>query len=439
MALPGLPDEEVSVVVMLDAEPLILEEEHYALPQHEIRRYVLTPGSPEAEAVKEILSDYTYRRCWKTLRGDTHVSGLGEIQCYLNGPDFDVSFSGNRYVFLNGAVYQLGLVGDGTGAELTQRLWAVLGAMAVLGVGLLYLLPISSGTLGQVHQMLHGTVDPSFGSGRVRIWDEVVHLIGQAPLLGGGPDTLVARMGFTFTRYSQETGAMIEAVVDAAHNDFLNIAVNLGLPALAFYIAGLVCWLRGVVRHRPRAAVGCPDSARRSTIMQMTIRLTKKENHMPLEARHAKDLQTGTPPSTVGTALGLFFMAMASVAGIVLGVLSIFSTALFKIDGPTSGVSPAFPSVTEELIFQYGMPSFRFIAGFVGLVAGIFIITTVVLRVPIAYGLAFLTRSPDYPVGRPESVFISLLASWVLGALITLGAYRMGRWRRKCEAKEETL
>lgn len=126
MALPGLPDEEVSVVVMLDAEPLILEEEHYALPQHESKRYVLTPGSPEAEAVKEILSDYTYRRCGKTLRGDTSVSGLGEIQCYLNGPDFDVSFSGNRYVFLNGAVYQLGLVGDGAGAELTQRLWAVL-------------------------------------------------------------------------------------------------------------------------------------------------------------------------------------------------------------------------------------------------------------------------------------------------------------------------
>ena len=138
--------------------------------------------------------------------------------------------------------------------RLPRRLWAVLGAMAVLGVGLLYLLPISSGTLGQVHQMLHGTVDPSFGSGQVWIWDEVVHLIGQAPLLGGGPDTLVARMGFTFTRYSQETGAMIEAAVDAAHNDFLNIAVNLGLPALAFYIGGLVCWLWGVVRHRPRAA-----------------------------------------------------------------------------------------------------------------------------------------------------------------------------------------
>lgn len=138
--------------------------------------------------------------------------------------------------------------------RLPRRLWAALAALAVLGMGLVYLLPVSSGTLGQVHEMLHGTVDPAFGSGRIRIWDEVVHLIGQAPLLGGGPDTLVARMGFTFTRWSSETGTMIEAAVDSAHNDFLNIAVNLGLPALAFYIAGLVCWFRSTVRRHPRAA-----------------------------------------------------------------------------------------------------------------------------------------------------------------------------------------
>ena len=62
------------------------------------------------------------------------------------------------------------------------------------------------------------------------------------------------------------------------------------------------------------------------------------------------------------------------------------------------------------------------------------IVTTVVLRVPIAYGIAYFTRSADYPVGRPESVFISLLASWVLGALITLAAYRVGRWRKRAQA-----
>ena len=135
-----------------------------------------------------------------------------------------------------------------------RRLWLAVAVLTAAGLGTVYALPLSSGTLGQVHQLLHGTVDPSFGSGRVRIWREVLRLIGQSPLLGGGPDTLVARMGFTFTRYSQETGGIIEAVVDSAHNQFLDIAVNLDLPAMAFYVAGLVCWLRSVIRRRPRAA-----------------------------------------------------------------------------------------------------------------------------------------------------------------------------------------
>lgn len=108
----------------------------------------------------------------------------------------------------------------------------------------------------------------------------------------------------------------------------------------------------------------------------------KKENHMPFEVRHAKKLQTGTLLSSIGAALSLCFMALAGAASTVLSILSIFSTALFKIDSPMSGVSPAFPSVTEELIFRYGLPSLRFIAGFVGLVAGILIIATLVRGIP---------------------------------------------------------
>ena len=52
------------------------------------------------------------------------------------------------------------------------------------------------------------------------------------------------------------------------------------------------------------------------------------------------------------------------------------------------------------------------------------LITTVVIRVPVAYGLAALTHSPD-------SLFISLLTSWVMGAVLTTIAYRMGRWKKK--------
>lgn len=56
--------------------------------------------------------------------------------------------------------------------------------------------------------------------------------------------------------------------------------------------------------------------------------------------------------------------------------------------------------------------------------------TTVALRIPIAYGIAYVTRSELYPTGRPESIFISLLISWTLGALITFVYYRKGKWRK---------
>ncbi|MGI6650704.1 MAG: MATE family efflux transporter [Limnochordia bacterium] len=59
------------------------------------------------------------------------------------------------------------------------------------------------------------------------------------------------------------------------------------------------------------------------------------------------------------------------------------------------------------------------------------LITTVGLRVPIAYGLAYLTRSELHPTGRPESVFISLLISWTMGSIITFAFFRRGAWRTK--------
>lgn len=59
------------------------------------------------------------------------------------------------------------------------------------------------------------------------------------------------------------------------------------------------------------------------------------------------------------------------------------------------------------------------------------IVTTVLIRVPIAYGIAFLTRSPQFPGGRQECVFISLLASWVFGAIITFLFYKRGKWKEK--------
>lgn len=59
------------------------------------------------------------------------------------------------------------------------------------------------------------------------------------------------------------------------------------------------------------------------------------------------------------------------------------------------------------------------------------LLTTVVIRVPIAYGIAFFTRSAAQPNGTPDSLFISLLISWILGATLTVICYRRGKWRSK--------
>ena len=61
------------------------------------------------------------------------------------------------------------------------------------------------------------------------------------------------------------------------------------------------------------------------------------------------------------------------------------------------------------------------------------VISTVLLRLPLAYGLAALTRCEPYPNGRPEALFGSLLITWVLGAAMHFIAYRSGIWKKKID------
>lgn len=65
------------------------------------------------------------------------------------------------------------------------------------------------------------------------------------------------------------------------------------------------------------------------------------------------------------------------------------------------------------------------------------LLTTVAVRVPLAYGLAYLTRTAELPQGRYESLWISLLTSWVLGAVITFVFYKMGHWKKKAVVQEQ--
>ena len=59
------------------------------------------------------------------------------------------------------------------------------------------------------------------------------------------------------------------------------------------------------------------------------------------------------------------------------------------------------------------------------------LLQTVFIRVPIAYGLSFLTRTDALPYGRFESVPVSLLIAWVSGALLTVIFFKKGKWKSK--------
>ena len=59
------------------------------------------------------------------------------------------------------------------------------------------------------------------------------------------------------------------------------------------------------------------------------------------------------------------------------------------------------------------------------------IISTIIIRVPTAYIVAYLTRSPEFPHGQPIALFSSLMISWTLGMAIQFIAYARGKWKQK--------
>ena len=130
---------------------------------------------------------------------------------------------------------------------------------AALGLALLWLLPLP-GTLGEAHALLRGKAEDSFGSGRIYIWRNTLPLLRERLLTGGGPDTFSHRMTAVFTR-TGENGKTIRRTIDSAHNEYLNILINQGLPALLFYLAALVCSLVRWFRRRGGAAAALIGAA----------------------------------------------------------------------------------------------------------------------------------------------------------------------------------
>ena len=145
------------------------------------------------------------------------------------------------------------------GKNTRRRLALLMAVILLCGLaGVYFLGEQMGGFAAEASALLHGQWDDSFGSGRLFIWRNVVGLLPERLLLGGGPDTLGLRVTAAFERYDETLGVLIRSTIDSAHNEYLNILVNQGLAALLLYLAALVSaairWLKNA-HARPAAAI----------------------------------------------------------------------------------------------------------------------------------------------------------------------------------------
>ena len=112
---------------------------------------------------------------------------------------------------------------------------------------LIWFFPGDGGTLSELHRLLHGDVDLTFGSSRLLIWRSLLPLIAERPLLGGGCGTLYLRDVPPF--YWQRGGETTYFAVTSAHNEYLGVLVDQGALALLAFLALLALALWRAYRH----------------------------------------------------------------------------------------------------------------------------------------------------------------------------------------------
>lgn len=169
--------------------------------------------------------------------------------------------------------------------ELPKMVWRLgwLGLMVVVAVTGIVMLPTiaektGNTTLKQVESILQGEVDDDFGSGRFIAWSRALEMVKKHPILGYGPDNFgrVYIEEYTMPEYIRlqeeavdrgEDPAGVEApsTFDKAHNEYIQMLVDVGILGLAAMLAFYALLLYAGFRYgldKPMvvaliAALGC--------------------------------------------------------------------------------------------------------------------------------------------------------------------------------------
>ena len=88
-------------------------------------------------------------------------------------------------------------------------------------------------------------VNEKMGSNRIQIWRITIDLIKKYPIFGVGTDNLKSALHNNLTTDYIEFIERTKVGIDKAHNEYLQIAVTLGIPALVVYLVFIVLVLKG--------------------------------------------------------------------------------------------------------------------------------------------------------------------------------------------------
>lgn len=105
------------------------------------------------------------------------------------------------------------------------------------GFAITDLLSEFSSLLGDTGNIVQGDASGDEGSGRWELWTKTASLILKVPLFGKGLDCY----------YGND---FVDGTLDMPHNEFLQIASNVGLPALIFYLVAIISVFVRAIKNR---------------------------------------------------------------------------------------------------------------------------------------------------------------------------------------------
>ena len=91
--------------------------------------YTVSADSEQAEAIRDLLDQYTYHFCWDTLADPNVISEVGDIIVDLDSGDLERGLSisnGTGKARVNGRVVRIGYFGNSQAATLCEQLASLL-------------------------------------------------------------------------------------------------------------------------------------------------------------------------------------------------------------------------------------------------------------------------------------------------------------------------